>query len=51
MINQKRIDVLKSKLAIYANGLARAKEKGNVTEICTWMEHMRTVRREIQSLQ
>ena len=51
MGNQKRIDVLKSKLAIYANGLAKAKEKGNVTEICEWMEHMRNVRKEIASLQ
>lgn len=47
---QKKIGALRSKLTIYRNGLERAKEKGDVSEICAWVERMRSVRREIREL-
>ena len=50
MSDQKKIVSLRSKLAIYGNGLERAKEKGDVSEICAWVERMRSVRREIRDL-
>jgi hypothetical protein len=50
MSDQQKIAVLRSKIVVYRNGLNRAKEKGEVSEICEWLESIRNAQKEIEDL-
>lgn len=50
MDDQARIAFLRSKLKICRNGMDKAKEKGDMPKVSEWLENVKDIKKELDSL-